>query len=89
MLEHTTEAPALADDLSACVVIPLFREDRGHLYLGREATRWAVDDLADKLGVEMSERHRSLFVRRRYRCVDDIRKALTRYKVFGDLGYGG
>jgi hypothetical protein len=89
MLDHTTATHQTTDDLGACVVIPLFRADRDRLYLGREATRWAVDDLSEKLGVVMSERHRSLFASRRYRCVDDIRKALTRFKVFGDLGYGG
>ena len=79
---------ASANEAVDAVVIPLFLADRGDLFLSPEALRWAFDDLIRKLDIDVPGEHRALFMGRRYRGVDEVRKALMRYKVFGDLGYG-
>lgn len=47
-----------------------------------------LDLMARTLGVKIRPKHRQIFLNRVYASTDDLKRALKRYKVFGDLGYG-
>ena len=48
-----------------------------------------ISEICFDESISMPGKHVELFCNRQYSSMLEIRRALRRYKVFGDLGYGG
>ena len=73
--------------LSNVVSIQFYRSYRSKTLTEHDRVQ-TLCELLQKHQVTMPARHRSLFLSRAYRSKIDLERAIKRYKVFKDLGYG-
>ena len=47
-----------------------------------------IDIICRDLGIRLRPKYKTWFLNRGYQSTEELTRALKRYKVFGDLGYG-
>ena len=46
-----------------------------------------LESVCEQINLRMRPKYKEHFLRRGYKSTDELKKALKRYQVFGDLGY--
>lgn len=78
--------------METCKVIPIasrVKKEKSQKLLPQNVVELLVSEICFDESISMPNKHVELFSKRQYSSMLEIRRALRRYKVFGDLGYGG